>query len=74
MLNNIISSIPADPTRDEVSKVVGYAINYTSDYVELLGELLSYGMTCEFEDRLMSLLVDGVRLVNDDCEEDMFGW
>ena len=73
MLDHIISSTPADPTRDEVSEVVGYAINYTSDYVELLGELLSYGMPCEFEDRLMSLLVDGVRLVNDDCEEDMFG-
>lgn len=74
MLNHITQLIPADPTRDEVSEVVDGAIICTSDYAKLLGELLSYGMPCEFEDRLMSLLVDGVRIVNNDCERDMLGW
>lgn len=72
MLNEIIANIPADPTKTEVLECVEDRIEKLSDYTELLGELLSYGMPCEFEDRLMGLLARGVRVVNDDYETSLF--
>lgn len=73
MLDQIIANIPADPTTDEVLDVLTENVCTFSDYAEVLMELLSYGMPCEFEDKLMELLAKGVRKVNDDAEADMFG-
>ncbi len=72
MLNEIIADIPADPTKTEVLECVEERMKTFSDYTQLLGELLSYGMPSEFEDRLTALLARGVRVVNDDYEMSLF--
>ncbi len=74
MLDQIIANIPADPTTDEVADVLNENVCTFSDYTQVLGELLSYGMPSDFEDKLMELLAKGVKLVNDDAESDMFGF
>ena len=72
MLDQILANVPADPTTDEVLDVLNENVCTFSDYTAVLGELLSYGMPCDFEDKLMELLAEGVRTVNADAEADMF--
>ena len=72
MLNEIIANIPADPTKAEVLECVEERMNTFSDYTQLLGELLSYGMPSEFEDSLTALLARGVSVANDDYEMSLF--
>ena len=76
MLNEIISNIPADPTRAELLSAVdeGTGVGTPEDFGQLLTELLHAGLGVDFYNEAYALLVKGVAKVNDMCEEDMFGW